>query len=85
MSSSIRAVTAIKRGPLGPAQEVAAGPPALARLAAFLQHGPGAVPGQGAVDVQPDMVQSLGADPLDRVTPDLGERPAHLLSGFFRL
>jgi hypothetical protein len=73
-----------ERGPLGTADEVAAGAPALAAFAALFQNGPGAVHRQGAVDLETHVIQPLRADALDRVAPDLCEAPAHSASGFLR-
>jgi hypothetical protein len=74
-----------ERGALRAAQEVAAGAPALPGLAALLENGPSAVHGQGAVDLEPDVIQPFGSDALDRVPPDLGQAPGHLPCGFLRL
>jgi hypothetical protein len=60
-----------ERRALGAADEVAAGAPAFAGLAALFQYGPGAVHRQGAVDLQTHVIQPLRPDALDRVAPDL--------------
>ena len=73
-----------ERRALGAADEVPAGAPAFAGLAAFLQNGPGAVHGQGAVDLETHVIQPLCPDTLDRVAPDLRQPPAHFASGFLR-
>jgi hypothetical protein len=68
----------------GPANEIAAGAPAIGRLATLFQNGPSPIKRQGPVDMQAHMGKLFGADTLYRMTPNLGQMPDHLSAGFFR-